>query len=132
MEKYVSSKDPSVGQTAEEDDEGFEEAFQFQDEFSDIITSAQWVSNECFVYINTKGHIYYMIGQKTMKLMNGDKKQFILGYDGKLNRLYMIDKNLNVYSYSLLLSLVNYQSAILNDDPHGADLFFKDIPEAQY
>jgi len=67
-----------------------------------------------------------------MKLGNADKKQYILGYDGKLNRLYMIDKNFNVYSYSLLLQVVNYQSAILNDDEHGAELFFKDIPESQY
>lgn len=40
----------------------------------------------------------------------------------------MIDKTLNIVSYSLLLSLVNYQSAILNEDVHGAQQFFKDIP----
>jgi len=55
-----------------------------------------------------------------------------LGYDGKQNRLYMIDKNFNVTSYSLLLSVVNYQSAILNEDIHGAELYFKDIPETYY
>ena len=41
----------------------------------------------------------------------------------------MVDKNFNVYSYQLLLQIVNYQSAILNDDLHGAELYFKDIPE---
>jgi coatomer subunit beta' len=51
-----------------------------------------------------------------------------LGYDGKQNRLYLIDKTLNIVSYSLLLSLINYQAAILNDDIHGAQQFFKDIP----
>jgi len=55
-----------------------------------------------------------------------------LGYDGKQNRLYMVDKNFYIYSYSLLLSMVNYQSAILNEDIHGAELFFKDIPVTQY
>uniref|UniRef100_A0A7S3IM43 Coatomer subunit beta n=1 Tax=Strombidium inclinatum TaxID=197538 RepID=A0A7S3IM43_9SPIT len=128
--EYVAGKEPA-GKPDEEED-GFEEAFQFQDEFQEIISSGLWVSNDCFVFINSKGHIYYMIGQKTMKLMNADRKQYILGYDGKLNRLYVIDKNLNISSYSLLLSLVNYQSAILNDDLHGADLFFKDIPETHY
>ena len=44
----------------------------------------------------------------------------------------MVDKNFNVYCYSLLLSVVNYQSAILNDDEHGAEIYFKDIPETQY
>ena len=32
-------------------------------------------------------------------------------------------------SYSLLISLINYQAAILNEDVHGAQAYFKDIPE---
>lgn len=67
-----------------------------------------------------------------MKLANADKKQFLLGYDSKQSRLYMVDKHFNIYAYSLLLPMVNYQSAILNDDEHGAQLFFKDIPEQYY
>ena len=90
------------------------------------------MSNDCFVYTNSKGHIYYLIGQKIMKLSNADKKQYIMGYDGKQNKLYLVDKNFNVYSYQLLLQIVNYQSAILNDDLHGAEIYFKDIPESQY
>jgi len=43
-----------------------------------------------------------------MKMANADKKQYILGYDGKQNRLYMVDKNFNIYSYALLLSVVSY------------------------
>ena len=67
-----------------------------------------------------------------MKFANADKKQFILGYDGKQNRLYLVDKNFNICSYSLLISVVNYQSAIMNEDLHGAELYFKDIPESHY
>lgn len=44
----------------------------------------------------------------------------------------MVDKNFNVYAYSLFLSVVNYQSAILNEDLHGAEIYFKEIPETQY
>jgi len=82
------------------------------------------------VFVNNKGIISYLIGNKILKLTNTDKKYFILGYDGKQNRIYLIDKSLNVVSYSLLLSLINYQSAILNDDIHGAQAYFKDIPVA--
>ena len=32
----------------------------------------------------------------------------------------MIDKSLNIVSYNLQLSLVNFQAAILSDDIHGA------------
>lgn len=51
-----------------------------------------------------------------MKLGNADKKHFILGYDGKQNRLYLVDKSLNIYAHRLLLSVLNYQTAILNND----------------
>jgi len=57
-----------------------------------------------------------MIGQKTIKMANTDKKQFILGYDSKQNRLYMVDKNFNIYSYQLNLALVSYQAAILSGE----------------
>lgn len=100
------------------------------EEFHETITSGVWISNECFVFLNTKGSISYLIGNKIIKLSNADKKYFILGYDGKQSRLYLVDKSLNIVSFSLLLSLVNYQSAILNEDLHGAQAFFKDIPES--
>lgn len=74
------------------------------------------MSNDCFVFTNTRGHIYYLVGQKLMKLTNADKKQYVLGYDGKQNKLYLVDKSFNVFTYSLFLSVVNFQAAILNDD----------------
>jgi len=129
---YITEHHGAEEKEEDEDDDGCEEAFQFLDEFNDIITSGLWVSNDCFVFTNVKGHIYYMIGQKTMKMANADKKQFILGYDGKQNRLYMVDKNFNIYSYALLLSVVNYQAAILNDDVELAQKLFKDVPESHY
>ena len=102
------------------EEDGIEDAFTFVEEYNETITSGQWVSSDCFVFVNNKGIISYLIGNKILKLTNTDKKYFILGYDGKQNRIYLIDKSLNVVSYSLLLSLINYQSAILNDDIHGA------------
>jgi hypothetical protein len=43
-----------------------------------------------------------------MKLTNTDKKYFILGYDAKQSRLYLIDKSLNIISFALLIALVNF------------------------
>lgn len=117
-----------VGEDNEED--GVEDAFTFIEEFNETVNSGVWISNECFVFVNSKGIINYLIESKIMKLTNTDKKYFILGYDSKQNRLYLIDKSLNVVSYALLVAVVNFQSAILNDDVHGAQQFFKDIPEA--
>jgi len=95
-----------VGDNEEED--GIEEAFTFLEEFNETVNSGIWISNECFVFVNQKGIINYMIGNKIMKLTNTDKKYFILGYDSKQSRLYLIDKSLNIVSYSLLVSVVNF------------------------
>lgn len=67
-----------------------------------------------------------------MKLGNADKKQHILGYDGKQNRLYLVDKNLNIYAHRLLLSMMNFQACILNNDLQSAQGFLPNIPESYH
>jgi coatomer subunit beta' len=104
----------------------------------ETVASGTWISNECFVFTTPKGSISYLLtgtgSPKILKLSNVDKKYFIMGYDGKQQggRLYLIDKSLNIVSYSLQLSLVNFQAAILSDDIHGAQAYFKEVPEAQH
>ena len=100
----------------DEEEDGIEAAFEFIDEFPEVINSGLWVSNECFTFINSKGNISYLINGKVMKLGNASKKQFILGYEGKQNRLYLIDKSLNVYCHRLILAVLNYQAAILSNE----------------
>ena len=41
---------------------------------------------------------------------------YLLGYIPKDNRLYLGDKDLNVISYSLLLSVLEYQTAVMRED----------------
>lgn len=72
-----------MGAGGGEDEDGIEEAFTFLEEYNETVTSGIWISNECFVFVNAKGIISYLIGNKIMKLTNTDKKYFILGYDSK-------------------------------------------------
>ena len=71
----------SGGLNEEQLEDGVEEAFTFVDEFSEVVTSGQWVSNDCFTFINNKGSLNYLIGGRVMKIGNTGKKQHILGYD---------------------------------------------------
>ena len=41
---------------------------------------------------------------------------YILGYIPKDSRLYLSDKDMNVVSYSLLLSVLEYQTAVMRQD----------------
>lgn len=106
--------------TPEDAEDGYEEAFTFVEEYTETIGSGQWISANCLTFINSRGNINYLIGNKIVKLGNADKKHHILGYDGKQSRLYLIDKSLNIYAHRLLLSVINYQDAILNGDPSKA------------
>ena len=116
----------------EASEDGYEDAFQMHEEYTETVNSALWVSNECFVFGNNKGIISYVIGGKVLKMGNAERKYFLLGYDSKQNRLYMIDKALNIVSFSLLLSVVNFQAAILSEDAHGASSFLASIPAAYH
>ncbi len=104
----VALRKMAAGGASENEEDGFEEAFTFVEEFNETINSGTWISNDCFVFVNPKGIVNYLIGNKILKLTTTDKKFFILGYDSKQNRLYLIDKSLNIISYSLLLALVNF------------------------
>lgn len=68
---------------AEDEEDGIDDAFTFIEEFNETINSGVWISNDCYVFVNIKGIISYLIGNKIIKLTNTDKKYFILGYDGK-------------------------------------------------
>ena len=41
---------------------------------------------------------------------------YILGYIPKDNKLYLSDKDMNVVGYSLLLSVLEYQTAVMRED----------------
>jgi coatomer subunit beta' len=118
---------------AEDDlDDGLEEAFTMIEQYTDEPISGQWVSNECFVFINKKGNINYLIEGRVMKLGSSGKKQYILGYDSKQNRLYLVDKALNVYAHRLLMSVLNFQAAIMNGETDKALSLKASIPDSQH
>lgn len=54
---------------------------------------------------------------------------FLLGYVPAHNRVYLVDKDVNVYSYALSLSMVEYQTAVLRDDMEAAAEILPSIPK---
>jgi len=56
---------------------------------------------------------------------------YLLGYIPKDNRLYLGDKDHNVVSYSLLLSVLEYQTAVMRQDFDSADKILPTISSDQ-
>lgn len=59
------------------------------------------------------------------------RTMYLLGYIPKDDRLYLGDKELNVISFSLLLSVLEYQTAVMRRDFGTADKVLPTIPKEQ-
>jgi coatomer subunit beta' len=56
---------------------------------------------------------------------------FLLGYIPAHNRVYLADKDLNLYGYSLSLNVVEYQTAVLRGDMDAAEEILPTLPKDQ-
>lgn len=56
---------------------------------------------------------------------------FILGYIPAHNRVYLADKDMNIFGYSLSLSVVEYQTAVLRGDMDSAAEILPTLPKEQ-
>ena len=59
------------------------------------------------------------------------RTMYLLGYIPKDDRLYLGDKELNIVSYSLLVSVLEYQTAVMRRDFSMADKVLPTIPKEQ-
>ena len=120
----------AVGKT-EADEDGYPEAFELKYEILENITSGMWLS-DCFVYTTQSNKINYSLGGKSMMLVNLDKPNFIIGYIPQQNRLYLIDSDRAVISYTVMISFIEYQIAVVHEDFEKAEAIFPNIPESYH
>jgi coatomer subunit beta' len=62
----------------------------------------------------------------------GTTKHSILGYLAKEDRVYLVDKSLLVTSYSVMLAVLQYQTAVMRGDFEAANELLCSIPESEY
>ena len=99
------------------DDEGVIGALVPQEEIHDTVRSGQWVG-DCFMYTNSANRLNYLVGDQTYTVAHFDKPIYLLSYlpnKGK-GMAYLTDKDINIVSYSISLSIVEYQTLVLRGD----------------
>ncbi|VVC87800.1 unnamed protein product [Leptidea sinapis] len=109
-------------------EDGVEDAFEVVGEVNEIVKTGLWVG-DCFIYTNSLNRINYYVGGEIVTISHLDHTMYILGYVAKENRLYLNDKELNVVSYSLLLPVLEYQTAVMRGDFETADQILPTIPQ---
>lgn len=55
----------------------------------------------------------------------------MLGFIPDRNRVYVVDKDVKVYGYSLSLNLIEYQTAVLRGDVEAAAEILPTVPKEQ-
>lgn len=55
----------------------------------------------------------------------------LLGYIPAHNRVYVADKDMNVYGYALALNVIEYQTAVLRGDMDAAAEILPNVPKDQ-
>ncbi|KAJ3004069.1 UNVERIFIED_CONTAM: Coatomer subunit beta', partial [Siphonaria sp. JEL0065] len=124
-QQYLDTHGPqSIGE------EGIESAFDFVAEVSETIKTACWVG-DCFIYTNTANRLNYLVGGNVSTISHFDSTMYLLGYIPRDNRVYLADKDLNVFSYALPVSLIEYQTHILRGDLASAQAVLPNVPADQ-
>ncbi|EJU06310.1 coatomer beta' subunit [Dacryopinax primogenitus] len=116
--------------TADLGDEGVEDAFDLVTEVSENVKTGKWVG-DCFIYTTAANRLNYLVGEQAHTVNHFDTAMYLLGYMPAHNRIYLADKDVNIYSYALSLALVEYQTAVLRGDMDMAAEILPTIPADQ-
>lgn len=111
-------------------EDGIDDAFDVLGEVQECVKTGVWVG-DCFIYTNGVNRLNYYVGGEIVTISHLDRTMYLLGYIPADNRLYLGDKELNVVSFSLLLSVLEYQTAVMRRDFETADKVLPTIPKEQ-
>ncbi|KAA3670774.1 coatomer subunit beta', partial [Paragonimus westermani] len=130
MADMVPEAEPPPG--TPEDTDGFEQAFQMvpNGEVSVSVRNGLWYG-DALLFTTTTNRLCYYVGGELVTLAHLDRPMYLLGYLAKENRVYLSDRDLQIVSYSLLLNVLEYETAVMRGDFTAADAIFPSIPKDQ-
>ncbi|XP_064157381.1 coatomer subunit beta'-like [Anguilla rostrata] len=125
-DKVAAAQEGNEGVT----EDGIEDAFEVLGEIQEVVKTGLWVG-DCFIYTSSVNRLNYFVGGEIVTIAHLDRTMYLLGYIPKDDRLYLGDKELNIVSYSLLVSVLEYQTAVMRRDFGMADKVLPTIPKEQ-
>eukprot|EP00775_Hariotina_reticulata_P003983 gene3983-4236_t len=96
------------------DEDGIEDAFELVAEVPEKIRTGLWVG-DCFIYNNAAWRLNYCVGGEVTTLFHLDKPMYLLGYLAAQSRIYLMDREFNIVSYTLLLSMIEFKTLVMRD-----------------
>lgn len=111
------------------DEDGVEAAFEVVTDINESVRTGQWIG-DCFLY-TTANRLNYLVGDQTYTVSHFDQPMYLLGYLQRDGKAYVADKDVNVVSYALSLSVVEYQTLVLRGEMDTAASLLSDIADDQ-
>jgi len=115
---------------AEVAEDGVEDAFDLLHEIHERVETGVWVG-DCFIYNNSSWRLNYVVGGEVTTLYHLDRPMYLLGYLASHSRVFLIDRDYTICSYTLLLGVVEYKTLVLRGDMEAAAEVLPQIPEAE-
>jgi coatomer subunit beta' len=112
------------------DEDGIDSAFDVVGEVEESVRAGCWIG-DCFIYTNSLNRLNYYVGGEIVTISHLDRPMYLLGYIPAHNRLYLGDRELSVVGFSLQVSVLEYQTAIMRQDFEMADQILPRIPQDQ-
>merc|ERR1711871_948100 len=111
-------------------EEGVDGSFELEASMNETVITGQWVG-DCFLFTNEAGKLNYYVGGETFTLAHLDHTMYLLGFVPREDRVFLIDKMYNIFSFKLALSVLNYQTAVVRKDFEAANEFLPSIPHSE-
>ncbi|MEW5305809.1 MAG: hypothetical protein WDW36_008326 [Sanguina aurantia] len=112
------------------DDDGIDDAFELLNEVSEKVKTGVWVGG-CFIYNNAQWRLNYCVGGEVTTLYHLDRPMYLLGYLAAQNRVFLIDKEFGIVSYTLLLSMIEFKTLAQRGDMEAALALLPGLPKDQ-
>ena len=112
------------------DEDGVEAAFELLHEVADPAITAHWIGDS-LVYTTDARQLKQLIGEQSDTIAHFDQSMYVLRYLPRDGRLYLCDKDVNIISYTLSTTVVEYQTLVLRGDMEGAESLLPDVPANQ-
>jgi coatomer subunit beta' len=125
IEEYIEK----IAEGEKGDVDGCEEAFGDSFDIDGKILNGFFI-DDVFVFENSKNKISYTINDKVFNITTLSNRFFLLGYLESTNKLYLMNKNFQLISYSFPYNFIKYQMAILEKDFTQAEKLLPKIPES--
>jgi coatomer subunit beta' len=121
VDTYLASGEPV------DENEGIEDAFELLYEIGERVRTAVWMG-DCFIYNNSEWRLNYCVGGEVTTIFHLDRPMYILGYMASQNRLYLIDRDFAIVSYTLLMSAIEFKTLVLREEVEAAFELLSDVP----